>query len=54
MVQQKSSDSYEPLDTIRTYYGAHTLAIDPVSHRVFLAYASLLSEARVAIFEAER
>ena len=52
VIQQKSADRYEPLDTIRTHYGAHTLAVDPASHRVFVAYASLLTNARVAVFEA--
>jgi DNA-binding beta-propeller fold protein YncE len=50
IVQQDSPNEYRVLDQIRTHYGAHTLAIDPVSHRVFVAYASLLARPRIAVF----
>jgi DNA-binding beta-propeller fold protein YncE len=50
VIQQDSPDSYRVLDEIHTHYGAHTLAVDPVSHKVFVAYASLLAHPRIAVF----
>jgi DNA-binding beta-propeller fold protein YncE len=50
VIQQDDPDSYRVLDEIRTHYGAHTLTIDPVSHKVFVAYASLLAHPRIAVF----
>jgi DNA-binding beta-propeller fold protein YncE len=49
-IQQDGPDSYRVLDEIHTHYGAHTLAVDPVSHKVFVAYASLLAHPRIAVF----
>lgn len=50
VVQQDSPNDYRVLDRIQTHYGAHTLAVDPVSHKVFVAYASLLVAPRIAVF----
>ena len=50
VIQQDGPDGYRVLDEIRTHYGAHTLAVDPVSHKVFVAYASLLAHPRIAVF----
>jgi DNA-binding beta-propeller fold protein YncE len=50
VVQQDGPNAYRVLDQIHTHYGAHTLAVDPVSHRVFVAYASLLARPRIAVF----
>jgi DNA-binding beta-propeller fold protein YncE len=50
VIQQDGPDAYRTLDQIGTHYGAHTLAVDPVSHQVFVGYASLLSQPRIAIF----
>jgi DNA-binding beta-propeller fold protein YncE len=50
VVQQDGPDTYRLLDEISTHYGAHTLVADPVSHQVFVGYASLLSPPRIAIF----
>jgi DNA-binding beta-propeller fold protein YncE len=50
VVQQDGPNSYRVLDEIRTHYGAHTLALDPVSHRVFVAYASLFAKPRISVF----
>jgi DNA-binding beta-propeller fold protein YncE len=41
VIQQDGPNAYRVLDEIRTHYGVHTLAVDPVSHKVFVAYASL-------------
>lgn len=50
VVQQDAPDSYRILDTIRTHLLAHTLAVDPLSHKVYVAYASLFTSPRVAVF----
>lgn len=42
---------YRPLDAIKLHYGAHTLAVDPINHRVYVAYASLIIAPRLAVFE---
>jgi DNA-binding beta-propeller fold protein YncE len=50
VIQQDGPDAYRVMGEIRTHYGAHTLAVDPVSHKVFVAYASLLAHPRIAVF----
>jgi DNA-binding beta-propeller fold protein YncE len=50
VIQQDGHDNYRVLDEIHTHYGAHTLTVDPVSHKVFVAYASLLAHPRIAVF----
>jgi DNA-binding beta-propeller fold protein YncE len=50
IIQQESPDTYRVLDEIHTHYGAHTLTVDSVSHRVFVGYASLLAHPRIAVF----
>jgi DNA-binding beta-propeller fold protein YncE len=50
VIQQDSPDVYRTLDLIRTHYGAHTLVVDPVSHKVFVGYASLFNHPRIAVF----
>jgi DNA-binding beta-propeller fold protein YncE len=52
VIQQDDPDNYRVLDQIHTHYGAHTLTVDPMSHRVFVAYASLLARPRIAVFSA--
>jgi len=54
VIQQDDPDNYRILDQIHTHYGAHTLTVDPVSHRIFVAYASLLAHPRIAVFSAAR
>ena len=50
VIQQDGPNVYRVLDEIHTHYGAHTLAVDPVSHKVFVGYASFLAHPRVAVF----
>jgi DNA-binding beta-propeller fold protein YncE len=50
VIQQDSPDAYRVLDKIDTHYGAHTLAVDPATGKVFVAYASLLAHPRIAVF----
>jgi DNA-binding beta-propeller fold protein YncE len=54
VIQQDGPDNYRVLDEIHTHYGAHTLTVDPVSHKVFVAYASLLAHPRIAVFSPSR
>lgn len=54
VVQQDTPDSYRVIDNVHTHYGAHTLAVDPVTHRVYIGYASLFVEPRVAVFDVEQ
>ena len=39
-------------ETTRLHVGAHTLALDPETHRLYVAYASLLIGPRLAVFSA--
>ena len=50
VIQQDGPDAYRVLDEIHTHYGARTLTVDTVSHKVFVAYASLLARPRIAVF----
>jgi DNA-binding beta-propeller fold protein YncE len=50
VIQQNNPDSYRVLENISTHYGAHTLALDPETHKVYVAYASLLTYPRIAVF----
>ncbi|MEG9438389.1 hypothetical protein JAO29_19765 [Edaphobacter sp. HDX4] len=50
VIEQDGPDSYRVVDEIHTHYGAHTLAVDPVSHRVYVGYASLFARPRIAVF----
>jgi DNA-binding beta-propeller fold protein YncE len=50
VIGQDSPDAYHVLDLVHLHYGAHTLAVDPATHRVFAAYASLFVRPRIAVF----
>jgi YVTN family beta-propeller protein len=50
VIQQDGRDSYKVLDTVKLHYGAHTLAVDPATHSVYVGYAGLLVSPRVAMF----
>lgn len=52
VIQQNDPDSYQVLENISTHYGAHTLALDPETHKIYVAYASLLTYPRIAVFSA--
>jgi YVTN family beta-propeller protein len=53
VTEQLSADNYRNLDIVPTHFAAHTLAIDPRSHKVYVGYASLLVSPRVAVFSPE-
>jgi YVTN family beta-propeller protein len=50
VIQQESPDKYALIDSIHTHYGAHTLALDLTTHRVYVGYASLFVAPRLAVF----
>lgn len=50
VVRQRDPDHYIVVDSIHTHYGAHTLALDPQTHNVYVGYASLFASPRVAVF----
>ncbi len=52
VIEQDGPNTYHRLGAVKTHYGAHTLAVDPVSHRVYVAYASVLVGPRLAVFDA--
>jgi DNA-binding beta-propeller fold protein YncE len=49
--QQDSPDAYHMIDSVKLHYGAHTLAVDPVTHIVYVGYAGLVVRSRVAVFQ---
>jgi hypothetical protein len=51
VIRQDSPDAYRQLDQIHLHFGAHTLAVDPATHVVYVGYASLLVPARLAVFK---
>ncbi len=42
--------AYRVVDRIQTHLGAHTLAVDPASHRLYVGYAGFFGAPRVAVF----
>jgi YVTN family beta-propeller protein len=54
VVQQNTADSYQVIDNIHTHFAAHTLTVDPVSHKIFVGYASLFIQPRIAVFTGTR
>jgi len=50
VVDRDSKGSLTTLDKIALHYGAHTLAVDPESHRLYVGYASLFVVPRIAVF----
>ena len=53
VLQGKSDGTFGLAETVRTHLGAHTLAVDPLTDRVYMGYAGLLVGPRIAVFEAE-
>ena len=47
---QVDADTYRNLDIVPTHYAAHTLAVDPRTHKVYVGYASLAVPPRIAVF----
>jgi YVTN family beta-propeller protein len=38
VIQQDSADQYRALENAPTHFGGHSLVIDPVTHRIYVAY----------------
>jgi hypothetical protein len=50
VVERDSKGAFATVDTIALHFGAHTLAVDPVSHWLYVGYASLFIAPRIAVF----
>ena len=46
VIQQDSADHYRVLENAPTHFGGHSLVVDPVTHRIYVAYFG-----SVAIYE---
>src|ERR1700730_10470281 len=54
VVNQATSDAYHVVDSMYLHFNAHTLAIDPVTHRLFVGYSSIAIPPRLAVFTPNR
>jgi DNA-binding beta-propeller fold protein YncE len=50
VVQQDETDRYKVLDTVHLHFGAHTLTVDLATHALYVGYAGLFVDPRVAVF----
>ena len=50
VIEQESPYSYHLLGKVNTHLLAHTLAVDPATHKVYVAYPSLFLHPRIAVF----
>lgn len=50
VLEQSGSVAYRVRDLIKTHPLAHTLAVDPATHWVYVGYTGFFSEPRVAVF----
>ena len=50
VIQQDEANKYKILDTVHLHYGAHTLTVDPGTHALYVGYAGLVVNPRVAVF----
>ncbi len=53
VVGNGDKDTYRVLDTVNLHYGAHTLAVDSKTHKVYVAYAGVAVKPRVAVFSSQ-
>src|SRR5579859_3773870 len=51
VIQQDEPNSYTVLDNVHLHYGAHTLTVDRRTHAVYVGYAALIVNPRVAVFD---
>ena len=54
VVSQDGGSAYHVADSIDLHFNAHTLAIDPATHRLIVGYASLVIPPRLAVFTPNR
>jgi DNA-binding beta-propeller fold protein YncE len=38
VIRQDSPDRYQVLEDVPTHFGGHSLVVDPVTHRIYIAY----------------
>jgi YVTN family beta-propeller protein len=50
VIQQDEPNKYRILDSVHLHYGAHTLTVDPTTHTLYVGYAGLVVNPRVAVF----
>jgi DNA-binding beta-propeller fold protein YncE len=50
VIQQDEPDGYKVLDTVHLHFGAHTLTVDLATHALYVGYAALFVDPRVAVF----
>lgn len=50
VITRSGSAAYRVVDRIRTRVGSHTVAVDPVTHKVFLASAGIVAAPRLTVF----
>jgi YVTN family beta-propeller protein len=50
VIWQDEPNKYKVIDTVHLHYGAHTLAVEPKTHVLFVGYAGLVVNPRVAVF----
>ena len=50
VIQQDEPNKYRIVDTVHLHYGAHTLTVDPTTHVLYVGYAGLVVNPRVAVF----
>jgi DNA-binding beta-propeller fold protein YncE len=50
VIQQDEPNGYKVLDSVELHYGAHTLTVDLATHALYVAYAGLFVDPRVAVF----
>jgi YVTN family beta-propeller protein len=50
VIEQDEPNKYQVLDTVHLHYGAHTLAVDPATHSLYVGYVGLVVNPRVAVF----
>ena len=50
VIEQDSADAYRVIDTIGLHFNAHTLVVDPETHRLFVGYTGFVFQPRLAVF----
>jgi YVTN family beta-propeller protein len=50
VIQQDEPAKYRILDSVHLHYGAHTLTVDSATHTLYVGYAGLVVNPRVAVF----
>jgi DNA-binding beta-propeller fold protein YncE len=50
VVSRTTNSRYAATETIRTRIGSHTVAVDPLTHKVYLAGAGIIAAPRIAVF----